>query len=141
MKKIKEEYTKHEEIINYLIVGVLTTIVSMGSYFVLVSTILDATVAIQLQIANIISWVLAVLFSFFANRIFVFKSKDEHIFKEIFKFVNSRIVTLLLDMFIMYVMVTLLSINDLFAKLFVQFVVTITNYFFSKLIVFKKEKK
>ena len=55
MKKLKELYKKYEEIVNYLIVGVLTTIVSLAIYYGLVFTILNPNNAIQLQIANIVS--------------------------------------------------------------------------------------
>lgn len=138
MKKIINLYKKHQEIINYLIVGVLTTIVSLLTYYICVITILDPNKAIELQIANIISWVCAVLFAFVANKIFVFKSKNKNLFKEFTSFVSARVLTLLLDMLIMFIMVTALGINDKISKLVVQVVVTILNYIFSKIFVFKK---
>ena len=61
MKKILELYKKHEEIINYLIVGGLTTVVSLLTYYICVFTILNPKDALELQIANIISWVCAVI--------------------------------------------------------------------------------
>jgi putative flippase GtrA len=47
MKKLKELFYKYEEIILYLIVGGLTTIVSLGSYYLLVYTILNPKVAVS----------------------------------------------------------------------------------------------
>lgn len=138
--KIKNIYFKNREIIVYLIVGVLTTIVSLGVYYGLVLTILDPNKALELQIANVISWIAAVTFAYFANRIFVFKSKDKNILKEGFKFCSSRVFTLLVDMLIMFIMVTLLHLNDKIAKIVVQVVVTVLNYIISKFIVFKKSK-
>ena len=41
MKKIKELYLKYKEIINYLIFGVLTTLVSLIVYYLLVFTFLN----------------------------------------------------------------------------------------------------
>lgn len=61
MKKIKELYYKYEEIISYLIVGGLTTVVSLATYYLLVYTILNPKEAVELQIANIISWMLRLL--------------------------------------------------------------------------------
>ena len=72
---IKEKYTKYKEILNYLIVGVLTTVISLGTYYALVFTILNPKNGIQLQIANITSWILSVTFAYISYRIFVFKSK------------------------------------------------------------------
>lgn len=132
-------YKKYEEIINYLIVGGLTTVVSLGSYYLCIYTFLDPDVWYQLQAANIISWICAVTFAYFANRIFVFKSKNEKKLKEAISFYSSRVATLLMDMGIMFVFVTLLHLNDKIMKLVVQVVVTVANYILSKLFVFKKK--
>ena len=133
-------YHKNEEIWNYLIVGVLTTFVSLGAYYLAVFTVLNPNNAVQLQIANLFSWFCAVTFGYFTNRIFVFKSKEKNMLKEGFVFYSSRVVTLLLDMGIMGLFVTILGLNDKIIKLVVQVVVTIGNYILSKLFVFKKKK-
>lgn len=134
-------YRKYEEIFRYLIVGVLTTIVSLGSYYICVLTFLDPNNPIELQIANILSWITCVTFAYFANRSFVFKSKNENKVKELASFYTSRITTLLMDAGIMFIFVTWLGFNDKIIKLLVQVIVTIANYIFSKIFVFKKEKK
>lgn len=131
-------YKKHQEIINYLIFGVLTTIVSLVSYYLLVLTILDPNNGIELQIANIASWILSVLFAYVTNRKYVFNSKNKNILKELTGFCGSRVLTLLLDMGIMFFFVTLLRGNDKIFKLVSQVLVVIGNYIISKLFVFKK---
>jgi len=136
--KIKELYIMNKEIINYLIVGGLTTVVSLGTYYGCVLTFLNPDNPVQLQAANIISWIAAVAFAYFANRIFVFESKNKNILQEAGKFAGSRVATLLMDMAIMFVGVTLLGFSDKIMKLVVQVVVTVANYIFSKLLVFKK---
>lgn len=138
-KNIYKIYIKYEEIINYLIVGGLTTIVSLGTYYLCVFTFLDPNNALQLQIANIISWICCVTFAYFANRIFVFKSNNKNKLKEAAGFYTSRIATLLMDMGIMFLLVTVFHGNDKIAKLIVQVVVTILNYILSKIFVFKKK--
>ena len=72
MKKIIKLYKKYEEVINYLIVGGLTTIIAVGSKLLLLKTILDQTNGVQLQISELISWFLAVLFAYITNKLFVF---------------------------------------------------------------------
>lgn len=139
MKKLIKLYKKYEEIINYIIVGGLTTVVSLGTYYLCVFTFLDPNVAVELQIANIISWICCVTFAYFTNRIFVFKSKNDKKLKEAFKFYSSRIATLLMDMAIMFIFVTCLHLNDKIMKLVVQVIVTVANYIISKLFVFKKK--
>lgn len=135
MKVVNKE--KVFEIVRYFIVGVLTTVVSLAVYYGLVSTILNPENAISLQIANAISWIVSVLFAYVTNRIFVFKSKNKKRFKEFASFLSSRVITLVLDMGLMFLGVTLLSINDKFVKLFSQGFVIVANYIFSKLFVFK----
>ena len=137
-------YYKNPEIWNYLIVGVLTTVVSLAIKWGLLFTILDAKNGFQVQVAVIVSWIGAVIFAYITNRIFVFKSKSKNCLKEISSFVLGRVATLLMEMFIMWFFVTLLKLNSdtwvLVFTLVCQVLVTIFNYILSKLFVFKKEK-
>ncbi len=133
------QYKKNQEIINYLIFGVLTTIVSLVTYYTLVFTILNPNKALELQLANILSWIISVIFAYITNRIYVFKSKNKNIKKEFINFCGSRIITLLLDMFIMFFFVTLLHLNDKIFKLISQVLVVIGNYIISKIFVFRKK--
>lgn len=138
--KLFELYKKHEEIVNYIIVGIMTTIFSWIVYVVSIWTFLDTQNPVQLQIANILSWVAGVAFAYVTNRKYVFKSTEKNILKEAAQFSTSRISTLLLDMAVMFVMVTLLGINDIISKFVSSVLVTISNYLISKLFVFHKKQ-
>ena len=138
MDKIKDLYLKYKEIINYLIFGVLTTVISLVTYYICVYTFLDPEEAVQLQIANVIAWIFGVAFAYVTNRKFVFESKEKNKLKEASKFVTSRIATLLMDMAIMFIGVTLLKLNDKIIKLVSQVVVIVANYLLSKIVVFNK---
>jgi len=129
------------EIIRYLIVGVLTTVVSLGVYYVCVLTFLNPQSALQLQAANVLSWIAAVTFAYITSRIYVFQSRRKDWLQEAAAFYSSRLLTLFMDMAIMFVVVTLCGMNDKLGKLVVQVVVTIANYIFSKLFVFRVSKK
>ena len=96
--------------------------------------------AIELQIANVISWISACTFAYFTNRKWVFENKEKANIKEASKFYLSRVSTLLIDMALMFIFVTKLGVNDKIMKLVVQVVVTILNYVFSKFIVFREKK-
>ena len=130
----------NKEVIMYLIFGVLTTVVSLLVYYGCIYTFLNPENAVQLQIANIISWIAGVAFAYITNRKFVFESNEANQLKEISKFVTSRLATLFLDMIIMFIGVTCLHGNDKIVKLISQVLVIIGNYIFSKLFVFKKQK-
>ncbi len=133
---MKKENIK--EIVIYLIVGACTTFISLLTYYLLTKSLLNPSNKIELQIANIISWIISVLFAYWANRKFVFQSREANIIKEGSKFITSRISTLLLDMLIMFIFVSVLHINDKIAKLISQILVIIGNYLISKFLVFKK---
>lgn len=137
-------YHKNEELWNYLIVGGLTTVVSLASKWLMWATILDPKDAFELQISIIISWIIAVLFAYVANRIYVFKSKSKKILKEMASFFGARLLTLGMEMGIMWFFVTLLKLDTpLLTKvwtLVTQVLIIIFNYIFSKIFVFRKEK-
>ena len=135
--KIKVLYNKYSEIIRYLIIGVLTTLISILVYYLITKTLFNPQDKIELQIADIISWIAAVTFAFFTNKIIVFKRKNKTSLKEVFSFFSSRIITLLIEMLIMFIFVSLLGFNDKIIKIIAQVIVIILNYVFSKFIVFK----
>ena len=135
---MKEIIKRNREIISYLIIGVLTTIVSLISYYLLTTTILSPNNPLELTIANIISWIISVLFAYITNRKYVFQSKDKNILKEASKFTLSRVTTLIIDILLMFIFVSILHFNDKIIKLLVQIIIIILNYIFSKLLVFKK---
>ena len=138
---IKKIFFKYEELITYLIVGVLTTIVSWGACFLFEATVLNPSIGWQNAMINTIGWIAGVLFGYFANRKFVFKSTNPDIKKEFFQFSASRISTLVLDIVIMEVTVNMIHMDYWIAKIFISSVlVMIANYIFSKLFVFKKNK-
>lgn len=127
---------KYRELFVYLIVGVLTTIVSLLSYY-----IFAYTMQMHYLVSNLLSWVCAVVFAYFTNKVWVFQNYDfalTNVVKEVLSFIGSRIATLGVDMLIMFVMVDMLSLQDMIAKITVQVVVTILNYVLSKFLVFKK---
>lgn len=154
--------TKHREILVYLVVGVATTIVSWVSCFG-AKFILDSTDTFQNFVINTIGWVTGVLFSYPLSRKWVFKSKNPHIFKEFAGFAGSRLSTWIMDILIMWLFVNvwpmyglingvlgwfgkelqgaaLETANYWVAKICISAViVTIANYIFSKVLVFKKK--
>ena len=140
IKKLIDLYKKYKEIVNYLIVGFLTTIVSLASFYLSRYLIFTSNSQFDIQISNVISWILAVLFAFFTNKKYVFESnkKGKSGFVEMIKFYLSRISTLLIEMFVMWLLTSPIAMNDKIAKLIAQVVVVILNYVFSKLFVFKK---
>ena len=132
--KLLNLYKKYKEIINYLIFGGLTTLISIVTY-----AIFTKVFHIDYLISNILSWIIAVLFAYVTNKIFVFESKSKKNIKEITSFFFFRVVSLIMEMIILYVFVDMLHIDDLVTKIIAQVIVIVSNYVFSKEFVFKKD--
>ena len=130
MKKI---VWKYQDIIIYFIVGCLSTFVNLLSYAFY-------RLFIPSYLINIVlSWLTSLVFAFFMNRKYVFKSKNNKIKQEFLSFTISRLLTLGMEILFMYLLVDLIQVNDLIAKVIVQFLVFLANYLLGKFIVFKKE--
>ena len=138
-EKILGLYKKYEEVANYLVVGVLTTIVSWAAAWV-ATLIMDPNVSWQNAVINTISWGAGVVFGYFANRKYVFKSTNPEMMKEFLSFAGGRVSTWLLDVIIMEVTVNMLNLPYWPCKIFISSVlVMVANYVLSKLFVFRKK--
>lgn len=128
-------YHKYKEGLLYLFFGGCTTLVNILAFMILRS------LHIHLYVSNGLAWFLAVLFAFVTNKLFVFESRGKGIKKTIgegVSFFAFRVLSLLFDMGIMYVMIDLLSCNEVISKIVSNIFVIIINYVFSKLFIFKK---
>ena len=155
MKKLLKKYW---EIIMYLVFGVLTTVVSWGSY-----TLLVGVCGMPVFWGNLLSWVFAVAFAYVTNKLWVFDSKSwapAVVAKELVGFVSSRGITGVLEIVCVPLLVKtgfdtllyslfhqlglqwkLLYTDGIYSKILVSVIVVLLNYVFSKLIVFKKNHK
>ena len=128
------------EVVLYLVFGVLTTLVDYVVFWLCGKLLGDSMAMVQL--ANVISWVCAVLFAFVTNRTFVFQSQEKTaagIFGELVRFTGARLTSLLISMLIIYIGVDLFHLSPMIAKIFSSVVVVILNYIFSKLLVFRSK--
>lgn len=142
MKKIWEIYKKHREVISYLFWGGVAFVLSVLLFWVFTSRLGMSEVP-----ANTIDWIILVIFTFFTNKLFVFRSKAgsaKAFGKEFISFILARLFTLLLEDVIIWVGCDKLGFNSelgsLVVKLIAQFVVIVSNYILSKLIVFRRRK-
>ena len=136
MKKIKELYIKYKEIINYLIFGVLTTLINFIAFFIF------NKLNVELLINNVLSWIIAVTFAYITNKIFVFESKTSNkieLFKEIILFYSCRIFSLLVEEAMLFILVQKMGIYEYIIKIIAQIVIIIMNYLLSKLLASKNK--
>ena len=133
-KKNKMKNNFSNEVIFYLVFGVLTTLVNIVVFMFLSNLLELGTVP-----ANVISWFLSVLFAYFTNRKWVFKSKGDNVFKEGVAFFSGRIFTGVLDTAVMFVSVDIMGWNNLLMKIVSNIVVIVLNYLISKFLVFRRK--
>lgn len=154
---MKSLWNKYKEIITYIIFGVLTTVVSWGSY-----TIFVKALSMPIFVGNLLSWICAVAFAYITNKLWVFESKSwkpSVIGREIVTFVASRGITGIIEIFCvpllaktgfdnifysvlekMNISIELLFTDGIYSKIALSVIVVIVNYFLSKFVSFRKEK-
>jgi len=133
---MREIYEKNREGILYLLFGGMAFGIN-----VVVFMALDIKAGLNELIANVIAWVLCVVFQFFTNKLIVFRKKDKDVgalVKSAVMFVLSCLFTLGLEELIIWIFITNLAYNSFIVKIAAQAVVIITNYILRKWIVFRK---
>lgn len=146
MKKLFEKiwgiYLKHREGIDYLFWGGVAFLLSMFLFW-----LFAAVFGWNEVFANTINWIICVIFTFFTNKFFVFRSKTESskaFVREFLSFTAARLFTLILEDIIIWIGCTLMGFNEgipmMIVKFIGQFVVIVTNYILSKLWIFKSKK-
>ena len=164
-------YKQHKEVVLYLIFGVLTTFVGWAVYFAvlipgkfLLSIPVDDTTSVRYLVlytsAQILQWILAVLFAFFTNRKFVFEGAEQNgrVLRQLAVFSGGRVATFFVDYLVTlfggrglaWIFPALSSVeflsrewnlNEILAKVLAAVIVIVANYFISKLLVFRKTKE
>lgn len=127
---------KYKAIILYILFGILTTIINLVSYTGMIY------LHWNVQLSVILSWLITVISAYLTNRKWVFNSKTTtsvELLPEFLAFLSSRVLTLILEMIIIWFGVQLLKQNPLIWKLIDNVVVVIFNYIISKLFVFKRK--
>lgn len=133
-EKIRALIIRYREQLAYLVVGGFTTLIN---YVVFI--LLTEGAAVHYIASNVIAWVAAVVFSYFANGKWVYRSTSRRGWKEAGEFVLTRLFSLGVETVLLMLMVDLMAMNELVAKLLVSVVVVIVNYL-SGLLVFKRKK-
>ncbi len=152
MNMIKNLIIKYKELIIYGVFGVCTTLVNFITYK-LFNVILGEKYYLM---SNIVAWLVSVIFAYVTNKLFVFESKSwkiKLIAKEVSSFFAARIFSFVVEEAGLFLLVDVLKMKEMtieisgialggnmIAKVFLAVIVVVLNYFFSKLVVFKKKE-
>lgn len=167
MEKIKQLYLKHKEIILYLVFGFITTVISLfACYLTLKIGVVfmhdengEPTELLDV-LGSTVQWVSGVLVAFITNKIWVFTDAEKgarQTAKQLVTFAGSRVVTYFVEVFVNLGVIKLLDdvigyraftlpliiisiaiTSRVWAKVISSVIVVISNYFISKLLVFRK---
>lgn len=124
-------------VIRYIFFGGCTTMVNLVSFFIL------RKLNVELNIANIISIIVAILFAYIVNSKYVFQDKCETLKDHIqpfCKFVSARLLTMVIEVGGVWLLVEVMGMNGMVGKFCTQFIVLALNYIFSKFFVFTTGK-
>lgn len=130
-------YKKHKEILLYLFFGGLSFIVSIATY-----AFFNISLHMNELLANILSWIITVMFAFLTNRVCVFDSQTNgtaEFMKQLLTFYSGRVITLIIEEVILLVFITWLGFNSMLIKVIAQVIVILLNYVISKAIVFNQK--
>ena len=138
LKKLADWYREHREGMRYLVFGVLSTIIN-----IVVFAICERMLHLSTIISNVIAWIIAVLFAYITNKLYVFDSKTtkkQELAKEIISFFSARIFTLVIETIFLKIVIDKLGFNEILMKIISNVIVIVLNNIFSKIFIFKEEK-
>ena len=130
---------RYKSFIAYAFFGVCTTLVNLLSYH-----LFYVALGVPNVPSTLIAWLLAVLFAYVTNKLWVFDSKSwafTVVIPELIKFLVCRIATGVLDVGIMWFAVDKMQWNAMAWKLMSNVIVIVLNYVASKLVIFVKKEK
>ena len=150
IKTVTDLLIKYKELILYVAVGICTTAVNLVAFWLLGKVLGEELYLVS----NAAAWLIAVIFAFFMNKLFVFESRsfeNKVVFREFAVFFSSRILTFGIEEGGMWLLVDGLSFGEkaltvfgseiggqMIAKLIVSILVIIINYLISKFVAFSK---
>lgn len=127
----------NREVSAYIVGGIVTAMFNFILFYVLLKTGMDY------KIANIISLILGKIFTFFVNKLFVFRSITANLMEllgEMWRFIYTRAVSTLMDIIGMVMLVGGLGFDPMHSKYLLFVFIVVTNYFLGRNIVFKNKK-
>ena len=144
IEKIRAFCVKHREILVYLIVGGLTTVVSWAAKFLFNALFYAGTAhpdTVQNTVLSVVENAAGIAFAYPTNRKWVFRSKNPNILAEAGSFVGSRLLTMLLSWLLNLLLTNVLGVPLLVSTIVAAVFVIVGNYVISKLFVFRKKKE
>ncbi|MFR1380321.1 MAG: GtrA family protein [Clostridium neonatale] len=120
------------EIIKYGIFGIVTTGINLLLFYALIKFEMNYI------ISNTVSYLIAVIISYFLNKVYVFKDNNINKIGQMIKFIFVRILSLCAENILLILMVDMLKYNIYISKIFISFLIICSTFIINKIIIFKK---
>lgn len=130
-------YEQFKEFIDYFLFGIGTVAINFGIFFTL-----NEFVGLNYMVANFIAITFAILFSYFVNKKYVFRSKPSSqwaAIREFALFVGLRAGAGVIDMGGLFLLVRMLRLGANLSKIIIECFIAMCNFLFSKFVIFRKE--
>lgn len=121
--------------IRYILWGLISVVVNFLTFY-----LMNRVLKVEYQIANATAWIVSVQVAFWVDRLLVFKHTSHHPFREMGKFYGTRLMTYLIETFVLWIGISLISLNPVATKIVGQACALIGNFFLSKLVVFRNKE-
>lgn len=128
-----KENKQVRQVERYFVWGIVTVIFNVYVFYVLHSQL-----HLDYQLANFIDWILTVLFAFVVNKFLVFKSENTNLLKELLGFFGTRLLTFLIEIVLLWLLISLFNANTTISKLIGHSVALVINYYLSKFLFLSK---
>ena len=151
MNRIKEFFHRHKSLVLYALFGGVTTVVNFIS-FKLCNVLLGDE---WYLVSNVIAWLISVIAAYIVNKLWVFESRSWHLRQTLYEtgtFFSARLLSLGVEELGLFLLVDVAGMSgvttallgltfsgEMVSKFLISFFVVAINYFFSKLVVFKRK--
>ncbi len=124
--------------VRYVFFGGCTTMVNLVTYY-----LLRQFLGIDITVSNTAAIFLSILFAYVVNKLFVFEHRTDSaaaLLKEAGSFIGMRLGTMLVEVLGVVLLSSIWGMNDMAAKLVIQFVILVLNYLISRFVVFRDDE-
>lgn len=137
--KLKDFLKRRKTFLLYCIYGAMATMLETGLYYLLyiIAELSNTT-------STIVSWFLTVIFAFFTNKLFVYRSREwgmRNFLREFISFFSARLTTGIFNLFLMLVTVDYLGLDGVAMKLLSALLAGGANYLIGLFVIFRRVRK
>lgn len=126
---------RYKQIISYLFFGICTTIINIAVYYLCYFVVHIGNIS-----SNMLAWIMAIVFAFITNKLFVFERSSLRFYvviREFLYFSICRISTGIIDMLMMYLTIDVMRFDALVCKIWINIFIVVMNYMASRYFIFK----